>query len=121
MWIGDYKQLRVWQRGLELVDFCYDATDLFPSFQRFELGSQMRRSAVSVIANIAEGRGRGTDRDYAHFLKISRGSLLENDALLNVAKRRRYVTEDQYSAGNELIDHVGKMLTRMIVHLSPPR
>jgi four helix bundle protein len=121
MWIGDYKQLRVCQRGLDLVDFCYDATEAFPAFQCFELGSQMRRSAVSVIANVAEGRGRGTDRDYAHFLTISRGSLLENDALLNVAKRRRYVSDEQYAKGNELIDHVGRMLTRMIVQLAPPR
>ena len=88
-----HRNLRVWQRGMALAEMVYDATARFPQAETFGLASQMRRAAVSVPANIAEGHARGTAGEFARSLRTARGSLAELDTHLEIARRRRYLTE----------------------------
>ena len=82
--ISSYKDLIVWQKAMQLAEDVYRITRELPVNERFGLVSQMTRSAVSVPSNIAEGTGRGTRKEYAKFLKISRGSLFELETQINL-------------------------------------
>jgi four helix bundle protein len=84
--MGDYRDLEAWKASQALAILTYRLTEHFPQSERFGLVSQMRRAAVSVVSNIAEGAGRGTDAQLANFLRIARGSVheLEAQALLAV-------------------------------------
>jgi len=75
--VKDFRELKVWQKGYDLVLRIYKVTLNFPEIEKFGLVSQMRRSAVSIIANIAEGNKRRTNKDFKHFLNIAEGSLEE--------------------------------------------
>ena len=86
-----HRNLRVWQRGVALAEAVYEATARFPTSEAFGLTSQMRRAAVSVPANIAEGHARGTTGEFARSLRTSRGSLAELDTHIEIARRRRYL------------------------------
>lgn len=85
--IRSYEDLRVWQEGIVLCERVYAFTATFPESERFGLTSQLRRAAVSVPSNIAEGWGRGSRAEYVRFLKIARGSLFELRTQLIVAGR----------------------------------
>src|SRR5687768_922524 len=80
--IGGYKNLEVWQHGRRLVNLVYRATAKMPPSEQYGLTSQLRRAAVSVPCNIAEGWGRNSDGSFANFLRIARGSLAELETLL---------------------------------------
>lgn len=82
---GDYKSLIVWQRSIALVKLIYQATAKFPSDEKFGLISQMRRAAVSIPSNIAEGQARRTTGDYVRFVSTAEGSLAELDTQLTIA------------------------------------
>ena len=88
-----HRNLRVWQRGVALAEAVYEATARFPQSETFGLTSQMRRAAVSVPANIAEGHARGTAGEFARSLRTARGSLAELDTHIEIARRRRYLPE----------------------------
>jgi four helix bundle protein len=94
-----YKDLVAWQRGVDLAALVYQATEQFPSQERFGLTNQMRRAAVSVPSNIAEGQGRGSTRDFLNFLGIARGSLQELETQILIAGRLKFLSE---SAVDEL-------------------
>ncbi len=85
--VQSYEDLRVWQAGISLCAEVYQITATFPTDERFGLTSQMRRAAVSVPSNIAEGWGRGTRADYLRFLRIARGSLYEIRTQVTIAER----------------------------------
>lgn len=89
-----YEKLDVWQIGMDLTDRVYAATAGFPQNEIFALSSQMRRSAVSVPSNIAEGYGRGSKAGFAALAKISRGSLYELRTQVEIAKRQGYLSDD---------------------------
>ena len=110
MQINSYKDLTVWQKAMDVVAATYAITRSFPAHERFGLSSQMQRAAVSIAANIAEGRGRGTRTDYAHFLDMSNGSVAEMETLLTIAARLSYCTQEQCSRMEEQLSEVGKML-----------
>ena len=103
--VGSYRDLEVWQRGMDLVELVYALTKPFPSDERFGLTAQLRRAAISIPSNIAEGWGRGTRKDYVHFLRIARSSLLEVETQIIAAHRLGYIAEEALShalAGTEI-------------------
>lgn len=113
------KDLKVYQKAFRLSIFIYKITKSFPKDELFCLTSQMRRCAVSVPSNIAEGKGRFTNKDYARFLSIARGSLFELQTQLDIAVQLSYVqSPEDLEIVSELIIEVGKMLTSMINKLS---
>jgi four helix bundle protein len=117
MQVRDYRGLAVWQRAMELVVECYSLAERLPRHQRYELAAQLRRAAVSVVANIAEGNGRFHRREYVHHLSIARGSLLELATYVEIACRLDYVSAGDLHVAHELIDHVGHMLSRLVTRL----
>ena len=114
MAIRSYKDLMVWQRSMDLVESIYRITDKLPAKEQWGLVSQMRRAAVSVPSNIAEGYGRQSSGNYIQFLSISRGSLLELETQLELCIRLQYFTRiDSEKILNETME-INKMLTSLI-------
>src|SRR3954449_3659082 len=113
MTINSYRDLEVWQLAMQLAHAAYDCTNLFPSIERFVLLPQVRRAALSVPGNIAEGRGREHTGDFLNFLSMSRGSLQELETYLLFANQRHYLTDAQLEAPMELADHVTRKLSRL--------
>ena len=114
--INSYKDLLVWQRAVELVSSIYGITKVFPEDERFGLTSQMRRSAVSIPSNIAEGWGRLSRKNYLQFLRISRGSLFELETQIEICKRLNYIKEID-KLEKEIIE-ISKMLNALIKKLA---
>ncbi len=83
--IKSYKDLLIWQKGIKIVRLVYTITDSFPKEELYALSSQLKRAAVSIPSNIAEGFGRNTDKSFGHFLDIARGSLYELETQLIIA------------------------------------
>jgi four helix bundle protein len=118
--LQSYRQLRVWQRGMALANECCALADCLPSRERFALAAQVRRAAVSIPANVAEGYGRNGRAEYVHHIGIARGSLYELETLIEIARLRGYLKDDVVSALNQRTREVGSMLTRLRVRLAPP-
>ena len=125
--VRSHRDLIVWQRGLELVDETYSSTDRFPPREQYGITAQMRAAAVSIPANIAEGHGRHTTREFLRFLAIANGSLRELDTYYEVSLRRKYATPAELGSLGNLMDEVGRMLsglrsalTRKAVKTLPP-
>jgi four helix bundle protein len=114
MKLKSYRELSVWQKGIEITDLVYEATKQFPRQEEFGLGAQMQRSAVSIASNIAEGAVRRSTREYQQACYVALGSCAELNTQLEVARRQRYVTEEQYARLLEALDHEGRMLNRLI-------
>ena len=112
MYIQSFRELIVWQKAVELAKEVYLATERFPGKEVFGLQSQMRRAAVSIASNIAEGHRRGTKRDFLQFLRISDGSTAEIETQMTIAKAI-YKTCD-FSKVDPLLMEVQKMLSVMI-------
>ena len=121
MGVQSHRELRVWQRAMDLVEASYRITDSLPRDERYGLTPQIRRAAVSVVANIAEGNRRLHRAEYVHHLSIARGSLGELEAHFDITSRLRYIKESDLKPVRELIDHVSRMLTMMIKRLSRSR
>ena len=111
MTIQSHRDLHVWQKAMDLVIACYVLTSRFPDSERFGLVSQLRRSAVSVPANIAEGHGRASTKAYLHHLSIANGSLMELDTHLIIARRLEYGSGELLARPIALTQEVGRMLT----------
>lgn len=114
---SNFKKLIVWQKAMELVDKVYGIQRSFPKTEVYALGDQLRRAVVGIPSNIAEGYGRGSKKDYAHFLAIARGSVYETITQLNIAKRQGFV--DDISSVEEQAYEVSRMLNSMILKLNP--
>lgn len=110
--IHKYQDLIVWQRSMELVVEIYQLTGKFPKEEKYGLASQMRRAAISIPSNIAEGRMRGTRKDFGHFLLNSYGSGAELETQIGISKR---LWENlDYSKADSLLGEVMRMLNPMI-------
>lgn len=96
--INSYRDLRVWQDAILLVEHCYTLTAKFPREEMFSMTSQIRRAATSVAANIAEGHGRENTKSFIQFLRISQGSLKELETHLTIARRVRIGDEELISS-----------------------
>ena len=111
--VSSFRDLRVWQDGIKLVADCYRVTRDFPADERFGLVNQLRRAAVSVPANIAEGWGRQSTKDYLRFLSIAYGSLAELETHLEVAVTLGFLRPEPHAAILGDIHRLGRMLNRL--------
>lgn len=114
-----YKDLIVWKRGIELVKEIYILTKKYPQEEKFGLVSQMRRAAVSIPSNIAEGKLRGYDKEYRKFLLITFGSGGELETQVEISKELFPIKELEYHKVDSLLEEVMKMLNKTISNLTP--
>ena len=117
--LEDYKDLIVWKRAMELATAAYKVTRKLPREENFALADQIRRSAVSIPSNIAEGYGRGSAKDYARFLSIARGSRYELETQLLLCVELGYVKEEEIASAIQLGCEVAKMLNVIISKVFP--
>jgi four helix bundle protein len=115
--IESYKDLIVWQKGIEIVNEIYIVTKHFPVHELYGLTSQIKRAAISVPANIAEGWGRGTTKNYIQFLEISRGSLFELETLIIISTNLNFITQDKCNEICKKVNETGRMLNALITKL----
>ena len=106
-----YSELIVWQKSMNLVEAIYKATAEFPSEERFGLSSQIRRAAVSIPSNIAEGHGRKSTASFINFLSIAFGSLMEVETQIQIATRLNFLSGDKATALLAQTDEIGKMIS----------
>lgn len=109
MKIGSYRELKIWQKGMEIAEQCYLLTRSFPASEQFGLTSQIRRAAASIPANIAEGYGRGMRGEYHQFVRYAQGSLKELETHLLLSVRIGLTTEQDIAAILALCDEEGAM------------
>ena len=109
-----YKDLIAWQKAMGLASAVYDATESFPKREAYSLTDQMRRAAVSVPSNIAEGKGHRTDPEFVRFLFHARGSLLELETQILIARRLQYLPEDKAEELCSCAAGIGRGLNALI-------
>ncbi|HEY6447281.1 MAG TPA: four helix bundle protein [Acidobacteriaceae bacterium] len=114
-----YRDLEVWQRSMELAQQIYSATTTFPRHEAFGMMSQMRRAAVSVPSNIAEGQGRGSDRSFAVFLKQARGSLYKLETQIELARRLGWLADEETAGLLRQTGDAGRLLNGLLRVLRP--
>jgi four helix bundle protein len=118
---GSFRDLKAWQKAIELVAAIYSCTRTFPKDEQFGLASQLRRAAVSVPSNIAEGKGRFSDKEFNLFLHHARGSLFEVETQLTIAHRLGYLAEPDASRLVSQAGEVARMLNGLIHSLQPDK
>jgi four helix bundle protein len=106
----DYSELIAWQKAMDLVELVYKASARFPKHELFGLTSQLRRAAVSVPSNIAEGQGRKSKNEFAHHLSIAHGSLREAETQILIAGRLTYLPQPDVHRLMNLAAQVGKLI-----------
>jgi four helix bundle protein len=106
-----FRELRVWNQSIELTMLIYAISAEFPKHELYGLSSQMRRAAVSVAGNLAEGSARGTRKDFRQFVRVSRGSNCELQTQLLIAKRLGYSKTESITGAEKLSHEVGQMLS----------
>lgn len=112
--IRSYEDLIAWQKAVEFCQQVYEVSGAFPPDERFGLISQVRRSAVSVPSNIAEGYGRGTPAEYVRFLRVARGSLYEVETQLVIAARLGFLPTDRFNKLREQSRECGRILAGLL-------
>ena len=117
---GSYRDLKVWQKSMELTFEVYRLTSRFPTEETYGLTNQMRRAAVSIASNIAEGKGRSTDRDFVLFLCHARGSLHELETQALIAQQLGYIPQSTAKNLEGLTTETAKMLNGLIISMRPP-
>jgi len=122
--ITSHRDLVVWQKAMDLTVEIYRLAGKLPSTETYRLGSQVTRAAASVAANIAEGYARATKKDYANFLAIAKGSLMEAETFLTLATRLSFVSKEEAASTFNLITEISKMITvlrqRILTAAEPP-
>ena len=112
--IFKFEKLIVWQKSLDFIDYIYNLSEKFPLNERFGLQSQIRRSAVSIALNIAEGSGRTTKKEFAKFLHDALGSLRESLTCLIISERRGFIIGKELLLGRTYATEISKMLYALI-------
>jgi len=115
--IQNYKELDVWKRAVALITELYRITSRFPDSERFGLVAQIRRAATSIAANIAEGWGRGSTKEYIQVLTIARGSTTELETHLIVARNLNFIRVEEFDRVLRDVEDIAKMLNRLITSL----
>ena len=108
-----FKELKVWQKAIEIVTNTYLKTQSFPKEEIYGLTSQIRRCAVSIPSNIAEGCGRNTDKDFNNFLSISLGSAFEFETQLIICKNLSFINQEDFNFLESEIQHIQNMIIKL--------
>lgn len=116
--VKTYKDLIVWQKAMEMTVMSYPIVSKLPKEETYALCSQMRRAAVSIPSNIAEGFGRNSKKEYLQFLYIAYGSVCELETQLMLCVRIEYLTEIEIQPIMDLLDEIGKMITTITKKLN---
>jgi four helix bundle protein len=116
---SSFRDLRVWQQAIDLTVAVYKATEAFPKHEVYGLSQQMRRAAVSIASNIAEGKGHRSDEEFRHFLFHARGSLLELETQVVIATKLEYLSSDRSQELPLLATQVARSLTGLINSIVP--
>ena len=111
---SSFRDLRVWQEAMRLTAEIYRSTATFPKHEVYGLSQQIRRAAVSVPSNIAEGKGHRSDKEFSHFLFHSRGSLLELQTQLLIAEELQYLSKEESHRVLAMAERVGRALSGLI-------
>ena len=111
---SSFRDLRVWQEAMKLTTEIYKSTSAFPKHELYGLSQQIRRAAVSVPSNIAEGKGHRSDKAFVHFLLHARGSLLELETQLLISEELQYVRKEEAQRLLTLAEGVGRALSGLI-------
>lgn len=114
MRVKNYRELIVWQKSMAAAKETYSLTDKLPKEEIFSLSNQMRRAAVSIPSNIAEGYGRGSDAEFARYLRISHGSLSELETQLLLCKEIGYLKEYEIEPTLNILQEIGKMINSLL-------
>ncbi len=112
-----YRDLVVWQKSMDLVVAVYELTDQFPKSEMYGLTSQMKRAAVSIPSNVAEGRRRGSRKDFRNFILTAFGSGSELETQIEISKRLPFSSKLDYHRADTLLDGVMRMLNRLAASL----
>ena len=112
-----HHKLDAWKQAINLVTDVYKATEAFPREERYGLTSQIRRAAVSIPANIAEGAGRYSNREFAHFLSNAQGSASELETELLISNRLGYLSEKACANLTAPLDRIGRLITGLSKHV----
>lgn len=116
---SNYKELKVWQKAMDLTVEVYNLVKLLPKEETYALSDQMRRAVVSIPSNIAEGQGRNSDKEFIQFLSIARGSLWELETQIELCLRIGYIDQSLATDTNNLIAEISKMLNALSNSLKP--
>ena len=116
---GSFRELRVWQRSMTLVEEIYSVTASFPRHEQFGLTSQIRRASISIASNIAEGKRRKRQLVYLNHLDIALGSQAEVEVQLEIAKRVGLLRPHDYDRIQAMVEEVGRMLNGLIMAVQP--
>ncbi|HEU4342246.1 MAG TPA: four helix bundle protein [Candidatus Binatia bacterium] len=114
-----HKKLDVWRLAIDLVSEVYAVTESFPTRESYSLTNQIRRAAISIPSNIAEGAGRHTKKEFVNYLHMAQGSLSELDTQGEIAKRLGYLSGESWSNIDAQMERIDKMLSGLIRHQSP--
>ena len=114
----NFKDLKVWQKSIDLAVDIYKAMSLFPNDEKYGLVSQMKRCSVSIASNIVEGSGRGSDKEFNHFLNISQGSAFELETQLILAKELELCSEDEIQKSLNLTIEISQNISNFIKYLN---
>jgi len=117
MTIETYRDLDIWKKGIDVVKDIYKLTEKFPKQEMYSLVSQMRRSAISIPSNPAEGFKRYHNEEYKQFLHMSLGSCAELETQITIAKELKYIQESQEAILLEKLDHIGRMISNLLKKL----
>ena len=117
----NFRNYNMWKNSIRISVEIYQVTKAFPSFETYGLGDQLRRAAVSIASNIAEGAGRKSEKDFGYFLQISLGSAYEVETQLYIAYKLGYLTKDTLDDLLSKINSIEKQLHEMIQRLTPSK
>ncbi len=117
----NYKELKVWQKGMELARSVYGLTRKFPSDEKFGLIAQINRAAISIPSNIAEGAGRLSDKEFRVFLSYANGSACELETQLILSMELEYISKEQLEKNTYLIQEIQKMIFKLQRNFDPKK
>ncbi|NOR75274.1 MAG: four helix bundle protein [Draconibacterium sp.] len=116
--MNNFRELNVWKKAMQLVAQIYKSTKHFPKEEQFGLTNQIRRCAVSIPSNIAEGAGRGSSKDFSRFLSISLGSSFELETQLIISKELNFITNESFNSIEKELIEIQKMIRGLQKSLS---